>query len=491
MSPTTGGKIARGAAWMMAARLADRLVGVVSTLILARVLTPADFGLVAMAMAVIGLIELASAFGFETPLVRAAQPSRAMYDTVWTLNLLFGVGCAAATALAAAPAAHFYSDERLFPIMLILALGWAIGSLANVGTVDFRRQLDFAKEFRFLMANRVVTFSITIPCALTFRSYWALIAGMFAGRLATVLFSYGWHPYRPRLSLAAARELFSFSLWIFIEKIASFGNARAADFVLGRTHGASEVGVYHLGEEIGYLPGSELVAPINRAFLPGASRLVESGGSMVEVIRVATGVVATILFPACLGIAAVADPLVRAMLGQQWLAAIPIVEIMAVNALLVALWANQYTALLAAGLPKLPALVSLGRFAVFAPSFLVLTPMHGAWGVAVSALASSVVAIPIGLQVSLRQMSTPIASYVGALWRPVVASLVMFAVVRQVVTLLDASASSLQAVGDLAFIGATGVGVYGIVMALLFFMAGRPRGAEQLLLERINLLLRR
>lgn len=491
MSATTAAKVARGAAWMMAARLADRLVGVFSTLILARVLTPADFGLVAMAMAVIGLIELASAFGFEVPLVRAVQPSRALYDTVWTLNLLFGVGCAAATALSAAPAAHFYNDERLFPIMLILALGWAVGSLANVGTVDYRRHLDFAKEFRFLMAARIVTFSITIPCALIFRSYWALIAGISAGRLATVLSSYWWHPYRPRLCLASARELFSFSLWIFIDKIASFGNARAADFVLGRTHGASEVGVYRLAEEIGYLPGSEFVAPINRAFLPGASRLVEGGRSMVEVISIATGIVALILVPACLGIAAVADPLVRAMLGQKWLAAIPIVEIMAVNALLVALWANQYTALLAAGLPKLPGLVSLARFAVFAPCVLLLTPMHGAWGVAASALASSVFAVTIGLQVSLRRLCVPFGMYVGALWRPLVGSLVMFAAVRHVVTSLDSSDSSLQAVGDLGIAVATGVGVYVAAMALLFFAAGRPRGAEQLLLERIKLLLGR
>ena len=71
------------------------LIGVVSTVVLARLLTPADFGLVAMAMSVIGLIELASAFGFEVSLLRTATPTRAQYDTVWTLNVLFGVGCGA------------------------------------------------------------------------------------------------------------------------------------------------------------------------------------------------------------------------------------------------------------------------------------------------------------------------------------------------------------------------------------------------------------
>ena len=491
MTATAAEKVARGAAWMVGLRMTDRLVGLASTLILARVLTPADFGLVAMAMAVIGLIELASAFGFEVPLLRAAQPTRAEYDTVWTLNVMFGVGCASATALAAVPAAHFYAEERLIPVFLALAFGWAVSSFANVGTVDFRRNLDFAREFRLLMANRVVTFSVTIPSALLFRSYWALIAGIVAGRIASVAFSYLWHPYRPRFSLRESRQLFSFSLWIFVEKIASFGNARLPDFVLGRTHGPAAVGVYRVAEEIGYLPGSELVAPINRVFLPGVSRLVEGGRTMGEVVAIATGVVALILFPACLGIAAVADPLVRTMLGNQWLGAIPIVEIMAVNAMLVALWSNQQTSLLAAGLPKLPGLVALARLAVFAPSVFLLTPAYGSWGVAVSVLISSTFSFLIGLQVSLRKLAMTLGQYLGATWRPLLASSIMYGVLRHTVVATGSTQSSLQALGELGTAVAAGVGVYVAALAALYFGTGRPRGAEQIVLGRLQVLVRR
>jgi O-antigen/teichoic acid export membrane protein len=410
---------------------------------------------------------------------------------VWTLNLLLGLGCAAVTALAAYPAAQFYSDARLVPVMMVLALGWAGGSLTNVGIVDFRRHLDFAKEFRFLIATRVVTFSITIPLAVIFQTYWALVAGITVGRVANVVFSYLWHPYRPRLCLQASRELFSFSLWIFVEKIASFGNARAADFVLGRTQGPAAVGVYRLGEEIGYLPGSELVAPINRVLLPGASRLVEAGSSIGHVATTSAGIVAVVLLPACFGIAAVADPLVRVMLGEQWLAAIPIVEIMALNAAVVALWGNQHTALLAGGLPKLPGVIAVARFAVFAPCVLWLTPDYAALGVAVSALVSSTFAFLLGLKLSLRRLSMALNQYVGAVWRPLAASLTMFAAIRVVTSAVDPLGSTIGEGIELGASVGMGAGVYLLALGLLFLLAGRPRGAEQLVVDYVGRAFRR
>lgn len=490
MIAVTGGKVARGAVWMMTARVTDRLIGLASTLILARVLTPADFGLVAMAMAVIGLIELATAFGFEIALVRMAQPTRAQYDTVWTLNVLFGVGCATATAIAAAPAAAFYNEPRLASVMVVLAFSWLVGSFANVGTVEFRRQLDFAKEFRFLMATRAVTFVITISAALLLRSYWALISGMLAGRVANVAFSYLWHPYRPRPCLQAVRELFSFSVWLLVEKVASFGNSQASDFVLGRTNGAVEVGVYRLGAEIGYLPGSELVAPINRALLPGASRLVEQGRDIVDVLITATGIAALVVVPACIGIAAVAGPVVRVMLGEQWLGAIPVVQIMALNALLVALWANQQTSLLAAGLPKLPGVVAVGRLVLFAPLVFALAPSHGASGVAIAALISSAIVLPIGIQISLRRLAVQTRRYAGAVWRPLVASGVMFVAIHALPFQSDFG-SSLRIAGELAAEVGLGFAVYVITLGLLFLAAGRPQGAEVLVLDKVKVLLRR
>jgi O-antigen/teichoic acid export membrane protein len=261
---------------------------------------------------------------------------------------------------------------------------------------------------------------------------------------------------------------------------------RAADLVLGRTHGAAEVGFYRIGEEIGHLPGTELVAPLNRVLLPGMSQLFESGRPTGEVVVTATGVVGLVLIPACLGISAVADPLVRVMLGDQWLPAIPIVQLMALNSLFRALWANQHTTLLAYGDSRVAALIAVARFAVFAPCVFLLVEQGGAGGVATSALLSSIVALLFGLGASLPMFDVRLGAYLRVLWRPVLAGIVMWVVVNR---LLEAwSANSTLAFDTVRLLVAVSAGclTYLLMMVVLYLIAGKPMGTERLLLDRVR-----
>lgn len=470
---------------MVGARIADRLIGLASTVILARLLTPADFGLVAMAMSVIGLIEVASGFGFEVSLVRTAKPTRAQYDTVWTLNLAFGLACSAIVALAAQPTAEFYNDHRLVHIMWVLAGSWTLASFGNVGIVDFQRTLNFGQEFRFLVVSRTAGFLVTVIGAFLTHSYWALIAGTVATRGLSLILSYAWHPFRPRLRLSASREIFSFSVWIFVSRLAAFGNTRASDFVLGRFRGASELGIYRMGEDIGHLPGTEFVAPLNRALLPGVSQMIEAGRSTGELVISATGVIALLLFPACLGISAVADPLVRIMLGPGWVDAIPVVRILSINALALALWGNQHTTMIAIGRPEVPAVISIGRLLVFAPILIFLTRDLGAQGVAIAALVSSASALVAGLGMSLARVGVRVREYLRVILRPLLGALIMWAVVMEVGAALEQSATVESHAMRLAVEVILGIAVYATAVWLLFLASGKPEGPERLLFDRV------
>ena len=109
------GEMARGAAWMVLFRLFDRSIGIISTAVLARLLLPADFGLVAMAMSVIAVIELATAFSFEIALIQKKDPQRGHFDTAWTLNLIVAAGGAVVTAALAWPAAWIAGAMTIRP----------------------------------------------------------------------------------------------------------------------------------------------------------------------------------------------------------------------------------------------------------------------------------------------------------------------------------------------------------------------------------------
>ena len=139
-------KMVRGAAWVIVARLSDRLIGLVSTVILVRILVPADFGLLAMATSIIAMLALISDFSFDLALIQNPKAERRHYDTVWTLNLLFSIAYALMLVLLAQPAAHFYHEPRLAAVMEWLALGTLIGGFTNVGIVAFRKACRFHRH---------------------------------------------------------------------------------------------------------------------------------------------------------------------------------------------------------------------------------------------------------------------------------------------------------------------------------------------------------
>src|SRR6185312_1679925 len=193
---------------------------------LARLLVPANFGVVAIATSLVALLELLTAFNFDTVLIQHPQPTRQHLDTVWTLTLLFAVVIGAMLCLIAVPAASFYHDPRLAPVMMAIGLNQMIGGCANVGTVFFRRDLDFRRDFLLQVGARLVGFAVTLPLAFLWRDHWALVAGMIAANLTTVAISYAMHAYRARWSLAALREMFHASFWLFINNCVNFLRTR-------------------------------------------------------------------------------------------------------------------------------------------------------------------------------------------------------------------------------------------------------------------------
>src|SRR5688572_20549067 len=191
-------KMAAGIAWMSLMRICIKGLGLINTVILARLLVPADFGLVAMAMAIIALLELFGAFNFDVALIQRQDAGRGFYDTAWTLNIALGLAVAIVLSLIALPAADFYNEPRLSAVTYALAIGIFAAGFENIGVVAFRKDLDFRKEFVLRIVQKVCAVFITLPLAFTLRSYWALVIGQVSASFLSVLISYHVHPYRPR-----------------------------------------------------------------------------------------------------------------------------------------------------------------------------------------------------------------------------------------------------------------------------------------------------
>src|SRR5687767_2748072 len=222
MSSTLQRSMATGAIWMVLFKLVERSLGLISTLILARLLGPADFGVVAMAISFIAMAELLTAFSFDIAIIQNQSATKEHYNSAWTCNVLLNL-CVTTLMLALAiPIAAFYRHPEVAWVVCALAFGPFLAGLENIGVVAFRKELDFRREFRFQVSRKLIAFMVVVPLAFILRSYWALVVGMLVSKAGGTVISYLMHPFRPRFTLSKVRELFRFSRWMLFNSLVGF-----------------------------------------------------------------------------------------------------------------------------------------------------------------------------------------------------------------------------------------------------------------------------
>jgi len=481
-----GARMARGAMWMVAWRVADRTLGLASTIVLARLLVPADFGLVAMAMSVIAVLELLSAFSFDTALIQNQRAERRHYDTAWTLGVMFGLFNALVLVALAVPASRFYAEPRLDAVLYCLAATSLLGGIANIGTVAFRKELQLGREFRFQVAKKVIMVTVTITLAILFRSYWALVIAAVVSSGLGMIISYAMHPYRPWFSLAGWHDLFHFSKWLLITNFLNFLHQRSVDFIIGKISGARSLGLYNIAYEISNLPSTELVAPITRATFPGYAKIsVEPAVLRVMFVKI-TGVIALITVPAGVGLAATSDLIVALALGRNWVDASPLIALLAFCGVIYSLQSNSGAVLVALG--KLPALAGILAIqaAILIPALVWGAHEAGVRGAAVATLVVALGLAPFALTLVFRAMDLRYSEFLAAIWRPLVAGAIMYAVVElaQRSWRVDTFLEQLQQALALVTLGAV---VYASAVLALWRLASCPAGAEEYVLEKLQI----
>lgn len=474
--------MAKGAAWMVLFKLVERSLGLISTLVLARLLVPADFGVVAMATSVIAVLELLTGFSFDIALIQKQDAERRHYDTAWTLNIITWGTVAVLMFAAAGPVAAFYREPRVEYVLYALAIGILANGFENIGIVAFRKELTLNKEFYFLVTKKFIAAATGITVAVIFRSYWALVAGMVTSRVLGAVLSYFVHPFRPRLSLAGAHELLHFSRWLFVLSVQGAAISKAADFIVGRIAGPTALGVYNLGQEISNLPTTELVLPISRALFPGYAKMASDQNELCRGFLAVVAMLALLAVPAAAGIAVLADPLVNLLLGQKWLEVIPVIGVLAPYGLLMAFYTSAVHLLIASGRAKTVTWLAMIQLAVLLPGLVLGVRWGGLVGAAYGALTTALVMVPLTYVWTLRVIGARVRDYTGLIWRPVLAAVAMTASVALWMRWLDEVGFGAERMIVLLTSASLGVAVYGLSVFLLWRFGGMPPGAETYLL---------
>lgn len=300
------------------ARMAVRGIGLISTLVTARLLTPADFGLVAIAAGVQALVMAATEFGFNVALIQFKDAETEDYCTAWTLNILRGLGLALLMLVLAQPLARFLGDGRLFWILATLALSPLLEGFENTWFINYEKEMRFSPLSRLMIGVKLSGVLTTVALAILTHSYWALIAGMVMMTLVRTVATHVMHPGPQRFMLRRWRRLMAFSGWLAGAEFMGAMGSKLDNIILQKMLSAHAVGIFSTSRELTTMMFSEIAAPLRRVLFPALSQLKAGSPEFRELYLLSVSCLFMILAPLGVGLALVADNAVPLLLGSQW-----------------------------------------------------------------------------------------------------------------------------------------------------------------------------
>ena len=407
----------RGGGWLLLLRLIERTLGLARIFVLARLLSPDDFGLIAIGLMAIVLTRRISSTGFRQALVQKQGDVEDYLGTAWTVNFLRDLILAVAMVATAPVVAGFFDAPGARPVLQVLALSWLLSGLRNIGTVYIHRKLAFRRFFVYQMSARSTELIVSITAAVVFMNVWALVLGLLASNLAELALSYVVAP-RPKkigLNLRQARDLFQYGRWVMGSSAVSFLLLQLDRIVVGKIAGVATLGLYEVAYHISTLMSRELRKVVSRMSFPAYARLSEEargdiGQGFLKLFQAAT----LLVIPVAAGTILLAEGLVQHVLGDRWLPMVATLQILAVFTML------QTSSTMAAplfnglGKPELLAKILAARLGILAVIIYPFTRWWGMEGAAIALVVSSAIIDPVVWTVLMRLISIGVRDVLGA-----------------------------------------------------------------------------
>lgn len=371
-----GGAAARGALVTLGAQWIKFAVQLVALAVLARLLDPTDYGLIAMAAAFIGVANLIADFGLSQAAVQSQTITQGQKSNLFWLSVLLGAVLAGAMLLLAWPIAAFYGEVQLVPIIQVLSVLLFVGAASG----QFRAEVSKGLRFRALgladVVATVVSSALAIVLAVLGFGYWALVAqqlAMLGVQSVVLVIAARWAPSAP--SREPMRALVTFGTNNLGTRLVNYVSENADNVILGRFAGPDAVGIYSRAYQLFHMPLQQLAAPLTRVAFPILSRLngtpefdryIQRGQLLL------TYLLAGVFF-AAIGLA---SPIIDIVLGPDWSQAKPLFAILAVGGVFQSIGYVYYWIFLAKAMTGLQL-----RYAVISRSLMVALMLVGVlWG---------------------------------------------------------------------------------------------------------------
>jgi O-antigen/teichoic acid export membrane protein len=316
------------AAFSSGAKFLSRLIGLVSTLILARILTPTDFAMIAIIAIVLYLFDTLSHTGSEQYIVQKSEVFDDDLNTAWTLDILLKSLMCLFLIVIAPSMASFFEQYHLSFAIQVASVTLIINALKNPGLLLLKRNLDYKKFFYLSLVQRIAIFITVIFVALNWQSYWAFVIADIVGAVVFTFGAYKIQPFRPAFSLLKVSEQWLFSKWLLGKSIVGYLRSQIDTVFVAKFFSTAQLGNYHMARDVAMLPGYNIlgpaIEPLLADFKDHKNNPIKLGLRVSKVLCI----VSFIVVPITTYIAFYPTLIIDVLLGAQWVIAGEILGVM-------------------------------------------------------------------------------------------------------------------------------------------------------------------
>lgn len=432
-------KSIEGGKWMFLDTFFQKLITFLSFLILARLLTPEDFGILAILLIIPDFLTLITTTGIETALIQKKEDPEPYLNPIWTFNIIKSIGAFILIFFLAPVIARFFQKEGIVLAIQLSGIFVLIPGISNVAKIFFTKEIDFKKIFIRDVASSIIYSVISVILAIFLKSFWPLFFGILASRLSDAITSYMLHKFRPKLNFnfKPLFNLINFSKWIYWQNMVSRISSAVENFLIAKMTSAVSVGLYTRAKSLAVIPISPFYNIITKVTFPAYSRLQNSYEKIRDGFLKSLDILFFVSIPFSFLMLEAGHQIILIVLGNKWVEMDLVLKILVVAIAINAFFITAMPILNAIGKPKTKFFIELANLLISSLSFIVLIPFYGIIGAAFGALITSVIISIISLQKISRILNIKIFNIIRKISIPLFTSAITLIVGKLILNFLE------------------------------------------------------
>jgi len=397
-------KVTKGALWVTVSGICSRGLGIISSIILARLLLPSDYGLLAIATAIVSMMQGLTITGFGSALIQKQEKTEEFLNTAWTFELAKYFILFFILFFLAPLFALFFKEPAAIAVLRVISFSLIFQGLRNVGIIYFRKKLDFKRQFIFNIVPQIIYIIVVIPLAFILRNVWALVWASVVRGLAVCAISYIMHHYRPRLdfNINKAKELFNFGKWILGQSIIVIISNQGITMFVGKFLGIPVLGFYNRAGAFSTALFQNLTGIIWQVGYPAYSQLQKVTARLKRAYLLTLKLLTFFFLLMAGGLLILSWDFTHLFLTDKWISIVPVIQILCLRAMIGCITTPAGIMFQAVGRPSIGTKISAAGVIILAITIYPLSLKWGITGTAVSILLSTLITLPVHCSMAIK-----------------------------------------------------------------------------------------